>query len=280
MAERKASKAGALEIAPIETRTQIFHILGQRPIILNRLSEKTRQELLAPRGRKTAAQRQGSLKHDPFAEFRSSPYILKDSYHPTYLAVMSSAFKGAMATAALDLPGSSRKQIGRLVWVQDDFTPLYGIPKLSMTPVRSSDINHTPDIRTRAVVEHWACAIKVTFVETLVKAQAILNLLAAGGLTVGIGDWRPEKGKGTFGQFSVVNASDPEFCEILAKGGREAQIRAMDVPECLDTESEELITWWLAETKRRGFQLEDDSELASDELSEDEEGEEDAEVSN
>lgn len=257
MAAPKA-KAGALEIAPVETTTRAFGILGKRPIILNRLSEKTKRELLAPAGRKTSAQKQSTLKHDPFAEFRAAPYILKEDHYPTYLGVMSSAFKGAMATAALDLPGAKKAQIGRLVWVEDDFTPLYGIPELSMAPVRSSDINHTPDIRTRAIVKHWACEIKVTFVETLIKEQAILNLLVAGGLTVGVGDWRNEKGKGTYGQFLVVSMNDPVYRAIREQGGRVAQMAAMKEPACADAESEELLTWWMAESKRRGFYADDD----------------------
>lgn len=249
------TEAGALDIARIETTTLSFAILGKRPIILNRLSEKTRHELLAPTGRKTSAQKQSSLKHDPFQEFRASPYTLPDATAPTYLAVLSSAFKAAMSTAAVDLPGAKKAQIGRLVWVEDDKAPLYGLPTLSMTPVRSADMNHTPDIRTRVMVREWACAVSVTFVESLIKSQAIVNLLVAVGLTVGIGDWRPEKGKGTYGQFGVTNFADPAYKAIVATGGREAQQAAMQLPQPADEESEELLQWWLDYTRERGFPL-------------------------
>lgn len=264
MAERKSSKAGALEINPVQTQTMTVPILGKRSIILNRLSEKTKRELLAPAGRKTTAQKQSSLKHDPYAEFRAAPYTLKEPHHPTYLAVMSSAFKAAMATAALDLPGARKAQIGRLVWVEGEYTPLYGIPKLSMAPVRSSDINHTPDIRTRALIEDWACSIRITFVETLIKGQAIINLLAAAGLTAGIGDWRNEKGKGTHGQFEVVDAKDSRYIEIMKYGGRAAQIAAMDDPQTADEDSEELLKWWFDEVKRRGFVVHEDEDEETD----------------
>lgn len=272
MAERKTpSAAQALEIARIETTTCAFAILGKRPIILNRLSEKTRRELLAPTGRKTSAQKQSSLKHDPFAEFRAAPYILPEDSQPTYLAVLSSAFKAAMATAAVDLPGAKKAQIGRLVWVEDDKTPLYGLPLLSMAPVRSSDINHTPDIRTRVMVRDWACRIQITFVRSLIKEQAIVNLLSAAGLTAGIGDWRNEKGKGTYGQFQVVSPDDPAYCTILETGGRAAQQTAMATPVPADMESEELLMWWLAYTKERGFTLPTNGEAVEDDLDLDEE---------
>jgi|SRR5262252_5230274 len=254
MAERKGS-AGVVEIGKIETTTRGYAILGKRPIILSRLSEKAKRELLAPVGKKNAAQKQSSLKHDPFDEFRASPYLLQEESYPTYLAVMSSAFKGTMATAALDLPGSNKTQIGRLVWVEDTYTPLYGIPLLSMAAVRAANIQRTPDIRTRVIVNEWACQIVVTFVESLIKEQAIVNLLVAGGLTVGVGDWRPEKGKGTYGQFEVVTPTNAKYCDIVAKGGRAAQKAAMNTPVCADEETEELLFWWQSEVKRRGFKV-------------------------
>ena len=61
------------------------HILGTSPIILNRMSEKVRHELLLPKGRKTAADKAGTLKHDPLSEFRSSPYT-NEGDGPTYLS--------------------------------------------------------------------------------------------------------------------------------------------------------------------------------------------------
>ena len=76
----------------------------------------------------------------------------------------------------------------------------------------------------------------------------------AAGMTVGIGDWRPEKGKGTFGQFAVVNDDDPELISIL-KQGREEQIKAMENPEPYDAETAEMLEWWTAEVKRRGFMV-------------------------
>src|SRR5262245_45845625 len=122
MAERKSSGAPqVVEIAPIQTQSMELFVLGTQSLLLNRLSQKTRFELLAPAGRKTSAQKQSTLKHDPFAEFAAAPYTLDDETAPTYLALMSSAFKKSMMTAALDLPGAKKAQIGRLVWVENDY---------------------------------------------------------------------------------------------------------------------------------------------------------------
>src|SRR3990172_776783 len=130
-------------VPEIHRKHILVSILGTSPYIANRMAEKARHELLNPRGRMNAAEKQTNLKHDPVAEFRASPYTLMDEAAPTLLAGMSSAFKGAMSTAALDLPGTKKAQIGRLVYVEGDYTPIYGVPRLFMSVTRSADMNRT-----------------------------------------------------------------------------------------------------------------------------------------
>lgn len=256
MAARKTDRAvqteATVDIPRITTHTITLYILGTRPLICNRMSEKAKGEILSPRGRKTAAEKASTLKHYPLEEFRASPYTLPGG--PTLLALMSSAFKGAMSTAALDLPGSNKKQIGRLVWVAGDYTPVYGTPKVFMSVVRSADMNKTPDIRTRAIVPQWAAVVDVSYVAPIINAQAIVNLAVAAGYTVGVGDYRPEKGAGTYGQFTVfTDDSDPAFQEVLAQG-REAQIAAMNAPEPYDQDTTDMLAWWQSDTRRRGME--------------------------
>ena len=255
MATRKASDAEAERIDVLQvTKAEIHcHIVGTSPLILNRMSEKARRTLLLPGGPKTAAERQSTLKHDPMEEFAASPYRIRADSAPTLLAVMASAFKGAMATAALDLPGAKKAQIGRLVYVEGDLIGIYGEPQLFMSVARSADINHTPDIRTRVIVPQWACELTVTHVIPILRSQPVLNLLAAAGLTAGVGDWRPEKGKGSYGQFRLADADDTAYAQITATWGREQQQAAMASPSFYDAESEDLFAWWSAEAKRRGF---------------------------
>lgn len=242
-----------ITISPIMTETIRVAIRGTRPLILNRLSEKARRELLFPGGRKTAADRAANLKHDPLAEYRSSPYTLTDDASPTLLAIPASAFKGAMMTAALDLPGAAKSKIGRLLWVEGDLLPIYGVPRIFLSITRSADMNRTPDVRTRAIVPAWAAEIDVTFTAPLLNEVSVVNLLAAAGQISGVGDWRPEKGKGTFGQFMLTSAAeDAEHQRIIAGGGRAAQVAAMESPLPYDAESEELLGWFDDEVARRG----------------------------
>jgi len=227
-------------------------ILGTSPLICNRMSEKVQRELLAPRKR-TAADKESTMKHSPLTEFRASPYRMADPNAPTLLAVLPTMFKRAMGTAALDTPGAKKAQIGRLVNVDWDKMPVWGVPKLMMSVTRSADINRTPDIRTRAVIPEWACRLIIRFQKPILREQGIVNLLAAAGELAGIGDWRQEKGSGSFGAFRIVGSNDKDWMRIVRGGGRAAQQNAMDDPVPFDDETSDLLAWFTAEEKRRGF---------------------------
>lgn len=248
-----ATKSVELDVLKVEHGQIDFLVLGTTPLILNRMSEKVMRELLMPKGRKTAADKASSLKHNPMQEFRASPYIDPNESAPTYLQHLSSAFKGAIKSAALDLPGSSKAQIGRLTWVNGERVSIYGVPKIFLSITRSADINRTPDVRTRAIVPQWAARVSVSFVKPNLREQSVANLLASAGLTQGVGDWRPGKGSGTYGQFELVGEDDARFQHIIAHGGRAAQKSAMSNPEPYDQESAELLEWFEAEAKQRGF---------------------------
>lgn len=252
MAFAAKKSTGPIEISPIRTRSVTVAIRGNRPLILNRMTEKARQELLLP-AKKSAATRRSTLKHDVFEEFRSSPYIINDDEAPTLLAFPASAFKAAMVTAAGRVPGGVKAEIRELVWVDGDLVPIYGVPQLLMSVTRSAGINRTPDIRTRAIVPDWATIIRITFTDGLITESSIINLLSAAGMISGMGDWRPQKGSGTFGQFELVNEDDEDLMSIVAAGGRAAQQAAMDDPEPYDSETEELLSWFSAEIRSRGI---------------------------
>jgi hypothetical protein len=227
------------------------YIVGTSPLVLNRMSEKAKHELLMPKGRKSAIEKATSLKHIPIEEYRASAYTLKDTTQPTLLAHLATAFKGALRSAALDMPGAKKAQIGRLTYVEGEMIGIYGIPKLFMSIVRSADMNRTPDVRTRAIVPEWACKFRVTYVEPLIRAQAVANLLAAAGITIGVGDGRPEKGAMNYGQFRLAGKDDPEFNRLVKIGGRKAQQAALDNPVCYDDETTELLSWFDDERAKR-----------------------------
>lgn len=254
MAKKKQEED--IEIQSIERGAIDLCIMGSSPLIFNRMSEKVRRELLFPSGRKNAAERTASLKHDPLEEFRSSPYTSKTG--PTLLQVLGVWFKKAAAAVAIDLPdkgGSSKAQLNRLLRVPEERVALYGIPVLHMGVARMKDASRTPDIRTRACVQEWACKFRLTYVKPILRPDNVVKLVAAAGFAYGVGDLRPSQGSGDFGCFELVEPTNKEFKRIIKTGGRKAQTAAMAHPEFYDDETAALYAWYVEERKKRGFDL-------------------------
>ena len=112
-------------------------------------------------------------------------------------------------------------------------------------------MDRTPDIRTRSVCPQWAATVVIHYADPLIKPGVIARLLAGAGLLAGVGDFRPEKGKGTFGQFDVVDKTDKRFQALVKGAGREVQERALVNAETYNAESENLLRWFESEAAKR-----------------------------
>lgn len=227
-----------------------MHLLGTTPMLHNCLSEKARQELLLPSPKVYGKARELKLKHNPLQEFRDSIYFNDDKKAPTLVEHLSAAFRKAMQNAALDLPGTTKSEIGRMVWVEDDRIPIYGLPQLDMRIVRQAGMNRTPDVRTRCYMHEWAATITVNYMSPQLTAQSVANLCAAAGMYIGVGDYRNEKGAGNYGLWKIVSATDKDFKRIT-KLGRKVQVAAMEAPTYSNTETEKLHGWFEETVKER-----------------------------
>ncbi len=248
---KKKTETTEISVLAISQGLVRFNVLGTTPLIFNCVSEKAKRELLLPNGRKTAADKAASFKHDPLNEYRNSVYRNIGDDKPTRLCFPAPGFKKAMMTAALDLPGTKKTEIGRLSWVNSYRVNVWGVPQLLMSVVRNSDMNHTPDIRTRAILPQWCASVDVSFVKPKLTVTAVSNLMAAAGVICGVGDWRQEKGSASHGQFQLVEKENADFKRLVKEHGLKAQDEALLEPDFYDVESEELFIWFSAEIKRR-----------------------------
>jgi len=248
----KVQKSTEIVIEKMDVGVCSFWIKGLTPLIYNSMSAKATHELLFPKGKKTSAERNQCMKHEPEEEYRNSVYVHspEGKNDATKLCFPAGGIKKAISSAALEVPGAKKAQIGRLVWVDGRNVPVYGVPKLFMSVVRSADMNKTPDVRTRALLPEWCCCVTVKFVKPTMNPTALSLLLETAGLVIGIGDFRQEKGAGNYGQFSIVD--EAECADIIKVGGKAAQVAALKNPEPFDDESEKLLTWFNEERKIRG----------------------------
>ncbi len=244
-------KEEQIDIITIKQEKVTFFVLGESPLIFNRLSEKAQRQLLCPPEQKNKAERATTAKHNPLEEFRASPNTLLTG--ETLLALPATAFKGALRSVAIDMPGATKAQLGRLTYVDSEMVQIFGVPKLLMSPVRNAGINKTPDIRSRAILPEWAAVVTIKYTTPMINLTAVSSLFAAAGTIIGVGDWRPEKGSGSYGRFQLVNEDDADFLRIVSDGGRKVQESAMRKADPYNTETEELLAWFDGEVGRRGL---------------------------
>ncbi len=248
---KKQTPEPTVEFEALRRGVVRLRILGSTPFIANRMSEKVKGDLLNPPPPMNAAEKASRLKHQPLQEYRDSPYRMRGG-QPTELAVLGAMFHKAMASAAVDMPGAAKSQIGRLSWVQEDRIPLYGIPQMMMAVTVQAGISGAPDVRTRVIVPQWACELTIQFAVPILSELTILKLVSAAGLIRGIGDWRIEKGSGNYGGFDIVEENDPRWLDIVANGGGDAQRAALEDPEFYDDETESMYRWFLDDVRKRG----------------------------
>lgn len=248
--QKRQDKAEEMQIEMLKQGEATFWIVGQSPLLTNRVSEKAKRELLGA-NKKTKAEQRATLKKDPYCEFEDSFERFDDPKAPTLIAFLGSAFKRAITDVAVDIEGAVKAEIGRLTYVVEDKVPVWGVPVIRSAVVRNSDINRTPDIRTIAAIPAWATRISVRFTMPKINIKVLTNLLGNAGNTIGIGDGRPQKGKLAFGRFRVAVESDPEL-KLIMKHGRSAQLQAIKARDFFDSDSRELVTWFYDELERRG----------------------------
>ncbi len=253
MGTKKAVESATVVIESMKTVSMEVWIKGITPLITNKMSQKVIHGLLLPKGKKTAGEKASTMKHNPYEEFRATAYILEDG--PTFLGFPAVAVKSAMGTAALEVPGAKKTQIQRMVFILEDLIPIWGIPEVLCAVVRTADMAHTPDVRTRMIIPHWCARLHFKFPSPQMNEKAIVNLLSAGGFLCGIGEWRQEKGSGNYGSFTVTNEDDPEVQQLIKEAGRETQIKAFESPEPYNAETKELLSWFNGEAEARGFRL-------------------------
>ena len=227
-------KSEVISIPALKMEQVRVAIVGRTGLYINRMPAKAKRQLLIGGRKKTAAERL-EVKHDPRAEFRDAMYVDKDWHEGSHVRFPAMALKSAMGTAALATPGIRKTDVSRLVFMPDEWIPIYGVPRLRMGIMRSADMNRTPDVRTRPYFEKWATEITIQFSKLALSKTSILTLLNNAGIIAGIGDERQEKGKGSAGTFEIAN----EVPKALLDAG--AQWEAIEAAEPYDIETAELL---------------------------------------
>lgn len=247
----KKAESGTLQIDALKQGRVTLRMIGMTPFYFNAMSAKAKRSLLIGGGKKTTAERK-EIKHNPEEEYRDSVYRMPSG--PTLLGFPAPGVKGAMATAALETPGVTKSSVQRLIFLPEQKIKMWGKPFLKMDVVRSADMNKTPDIRTRAFLPRWCAEVEIAFVQPTLSTHAIVSLLQNAGVIVGIGDFRQEKGRGSYGTFAVAGddlGDWKQYWDEVTQEGRDVQQHALENPEYADDDTVELMDLLDEERERR-----------------------------
>lgn len=191
----------ALAIDRIAEERLLVPILGVSPLIMHRFSEKAKRQMLdAAQGRKTPKE-----PKDPQAEYEAAFYRLQEGGFGFPADAFKQATVGAARFYGKQITMTALKQFifirGELA---DDGRQL--VPIVSDQPQMREDIVRVgrggTDLRYRPSFFPWSATLDVTYFTSVLTRSSVLSLIDAGGLAIGVGEWRPER-DGTFGTYRI-----------------------------------------------------------------------------
>jgi hypothetical protein len=188
-----------IAISRIGAETLLVPIVGTSPLIVHKFSEKAKKQMLDNmQGRKSPKQAK-----DPQAEYEAAFYRIKAGGY----GFPSLAFKAATVGGARFYSGVTMTALKQFMFFGGSLgsdgralTQIVGEPELREDVVTVG--RGGSDLRYRPQFLAWSATLEVTYVTSALTRDSVLSLIDAGGMGIGVGEWRPEKG-GDFGQYRV-----------------------------------------------------------------------------
>ena len=226
-----------IEVEPLKYGVSTIRIIGETPLIMHSMGSKAKS-LLAHKSRRKSGVR--NLRYE------YSDCFYRYEGEEAAFAMPAMAFKASMVAVARYIQGVTMVSVRQLVHVMGHLIPIYGIPKAFVSIVRLQDVKRTPDVRIRPIFPRWCAEFTVRHQLPFMTANSVAAMVVNAGLVTGVGDFRPERGAGTYGTWRVVSTDDDEleFEAIKAEGGRDAQLEAEKQMIPYDENSADMLKYW------------------------------------
>jgi len=197
-----------VSISRIGTESLRVPLVGTAPLIVHKFSEKSKRQMLdAMQGRKTPKQAK-----DPEAEYEAAFYRHDDGAYGFPVIAFKAASVSACRFFGKAMPMTLARQC---IFFDAEFSKVDGqkLARIDGTPHMREDVTRVgmggTDLRYRPEFTEWSTTVEITYVRSMLTRESVLSLLDAGGMGVGVGEWRPEK-KGDFGTYQIDETRDVE----------------------------------------------------------------------
>lgn len=205
------SEVAAIQIDRPGAKTIKVPIIGTAPLIVHNWSEKAKRQMLdSQQGRKKVKE-----IRDPQADYESSLYRIAtedsvDKYGFPVLAFKAATIGGArFYDKSVTMTMLRQCMFFKGVVTKADpaqLVEIKGEPHMREDVVR---IGQGTDLRYRGEFTHWSADLVITFVTSMLSEGSVLSLVDAGGMGVGVGEWRPQR-SGEYGTYQIDTSKNIE----------------------------------------------------------------------
>ena len=194
--------ADVIEIARIDAETIQVPLIGTAPLVMHRFSEKAKRIMLdAMQGRKAPKE-----PKDPQADYEGAFYRFGPNNE--LIGFPAIGFKAATIGGARFYKGITMTMLRQCFFFRGDgigpdgvpLVQIHGEPRMREDVVRVG--NGGTDLRYRPEFPEWSATLTLTFVKSILTLNSVLSLIDAGGMGVGVGEWRPER-RGDLGTYKI-----------------------------------------------------------------------------
>lgn len=208
-----AKKVEEVKIEPIKIEEAVVTIVGDSPLIVHNFDEKTKRQLLEISMQKAKKPREPKNPVEDFirslhwltpmpTEFTEEAFeeAIKNGARFGFPSVgvkasaVSGAYRGGYTKDKVSINGAFHI-IGEFITINGS------VPKMREDMCRVG--MGAPDIRYRGEYSEWSMTFVIRYNKNAYSLEQILNFINLGGFSVGIGEWRPEKG-GNNGMFHIA----------------------------------------------------------------------------
>lgn len=205
--EEVEQQVAALVLDRIAAETLRVPIIGMSPLVVHRFSEKAKRQMLdAMQGRKSPKRAK-----NPTEEYEEAAYRFEDGGY----GMPVTAFKKATIGAARFYHNVTMTGLRQCLFMRGEIgrdgialTRIAGEPRMREDVVK---VGRGTDLRYRPEFRQWAVTLEVVYVTAMLTRASVLSLIDAGGMGVGVGEWRPER-QGDFGTYRI----DPDQRVVIS----------------------------------------------------------------